>query len=172
MCSTRSEPSGVASFSRPKTAEVSNACEEGQMSHFESAVEIERAVEDVYSWFLDMDKNAPRIDPEADEARKEPQGETKAGTTFYLRSGGRESPVTYTDLAQNKWIDFVTKIGPMRPTARLSFEPMDSGTRLSIRAQSNMPTLLKPFERLANRMGKREWDGRLDRIRADLEANE
>ena len=140
------------------------------MSGFESGVEIGRPVAEVFAWFLEMDKNAPRIDPEADEARKEPPGETKAGTTFYLRSGGRESPVKYTDLSENQWIDFVTKIGPMRPTARLSFEPTESGTQLTIRANSNMPTLLKPLEPIADRMGKREWDGRLDRIRTDLEA--
>lgn len=140
------------------------------MSHFESSVEIRRSTEEVYRWFLEMDQNAPRIDPEADEARKEPPGETKAGTTFYLRSRGRESPVAYTDLTHNQSIDFVTKIGPMRPTARLSFDEIDTGTRLSIRAQSNMPTLLKFLEPLANRMGKREWDQRLDRIRADLES--
>lgn len=112
----------------------------------------------------------PRVDPEADEGRKEPPGETKAGTTFYLRNGSRESFVTFTELDPNRSIDFVTKIGPMRPTARLSFEPTDSGTRLTIRARSNVPALLKPLEPMANRMGKREWDGRLQRIRADLQA--
>lgn len=61
------------------------------MSYFASAIEIGRPVEEVYAWFLDVDKNAPRIDPEADEARKVPSGETKAGATFFLRSGGRES---------------------------------------------------------------------------------
>lgn len=140
------------------------------MSGFESAVEIGKPVAEVFAWFLEMDKNAPRIDPEADEARKEPPGETRAGTTFYLRSGGRESPVKYTDISENEWIEFVTKIGPMRPTARLSFEATDSGTRLTMRANSNMPTFLKPLEPIADRMGKREWEGRLDRIRNDLEA--
>ncbi len=140
------------------------------MSHFESSVDIRRPTDEVFRWFLDMDKNAPRIDPEADEVRKEPPGETKAGTTFYFKRGGREGPVTYTDLDQNQWIDFVTKIGPMRPTARLSFDEIELGTRLSIRAQSNMPTLLKILEPLASRMGKREWDRRLERIRADLES--
>lgn len=139
------------------------------MSGFESAVEIGRPVAEVFTWFLDMDENAPRIDPEADDARKEPPGETRAGTTFYLRSGGRESPVTYTELRENLWIDFVTKIGPMRPTARLSFDEIESGTRLTIRANSNMPAPLRILEPIADRMGKREWDGRLDRIRADLE---
>lgn len=140
------------------------------MSGFMSAVEIRRPVAEVFNWFLEMDKNAPRIDPEADEARKEPPGETRVGTTFYLSSGGRESPVEYTDLSENEWIDFVTKIGPMRPTARLSFEAIESGTQLMINANSNMPTLLKPLEPIADRMGKREWDGRLERIRDDLEA--
>ncbi len=75
----------------------------------------------------------------------------------------------YTGLRENEWIDFVTKIGPMRPTARLSFDQSELGTRLTIRANSNMPTLLRLLEPIADRMGKREWDGRLDRIRADLE---
>lgn len=141
------------------------------MSHFESSVEIRRPTEEVYRWFLEMDQNAPRIDPET-EARKEPHGETKAGTTFYLSRRGRESPVAFTDLTHNQWIDFVTKIGPMRPTARLSFDEIDTGTRLRIRAQSNMPTVLKFLEPLANRMGKREWDKRLNRIRADLESTD
>ena len=139
------------------------------MSGFESAVEIGRPIAEVFTWFLEMDKNAPRVDPEADEARKDPPGETTAGTTFYLRSGGRESPVKYTELRENEWIDFVTKIGPMRPTARLSFDETASGTLLTIRASSNMPTLLRLLEPIADRMGKREWDGRLDRIRMDLE---
>lgn len=137
---------------------------------FESSVEIGRPVERVYDWFLKMDENAPRIDPEADSGWKEPPGPTGPGTTFYLRSGSRESPVTFTDLETNRWIDFETKIGPMRPTARLSFESTSAGTRLTIRARSNVPTLLKPLEPLANRMGKREWAGRLERIRRDLES--
>lgn len=136
---------------------------------FESSVEIRRPVERVYNWFLEMDQNAPRMDPEADSARKEPPGPTGVGTTFFLRSGSRESPVTFTALQQNQWIDFETKIGPMRPTARLSFESTAAGTRLTIQAHSNVPTLLKPLEPLANRMGKREWDKRLERIRTDLE---
>lgn len=140
------------------------------MSGFKSEVDIGRPVAEVFTWFLEMDQNAPRVDPEADEARREPPGETGAGTTFYLRSGGRESPVTYTDLAKNEWIDFVTRIGPMRPTASLSFEATASGTGLTIQANSNMPALLKPLEPIADRMGKREWDERLARIRGDLEA--
>jgi hypothetical protein len=141
------------------------------LASFESSVETNQPVERVYEWFLAMDENAPRIDPEADEARKDPPGKTGPGTTFTLRSGSREMPVTYTALEPNRWIDFETKIGPMRPTARLSFEPTATGTRLSITAQSNLPWLLKPLEPLANRKGKQEWDGRLERIRADLERN-
>ncbi len=140
------------------------------MAHFESAVEIERPVESVYTWFLAMDENAPRIEPRMDDARKEPPGDTRPGTKFYFMGRGREVPVTFTDLEQNQRIDFGLKIGPMRPTGRLSFESTASGTRLSIRGQSNLPTLLKPLQPLAHRRAKRDWEGRLDRIRADLEA--
>lgn len=140
------------------------------MAHFESAVEIERPVESVYTWFLAMDQNAPRIETRMDEARKEPPGDTRAGTKFYFMGRGREVPVTFTDLEQNRRIDFGLKIGPMRPTGRLSFESTPSGTRLSIRGQSNLPTLLKPLQPLVHRRAKRDWEGRLDRIRADLEA--
>jgi hypothetical protein len=141
-----------------------------EMAHFEAVIEIERPVDAVYDWFLAMDQNAPRIEPRMDDARKEPPGETRPGTKFYFIGRGREVPLTFTDLKQNQWIEFGLKIGPMHPTGRLSFESTASGTRLSIRGQSNLPTLLKPLQPLVHGKAKRDWEGRLDRIRADLEA--
>ena len=141
----------------------------GVVATFESSVEIRRPPEDVFRWFMALDQNAPRIDPEADSASKEPPGETAAGTVFRLRSGSRESRIRFDSVDPNEAIEFSTKLGPLHPTARLSFDATTTGTLLKITGRSNPIGPLRLLEPLANRRGKREWDARLQRIKTDLE---
>ena len=51
----------------------------------ESTVVMGRPVEEVFSFFMNLDQNAPRGDPDLLSVVKSPQGPTEAGTIFRFR---------------------------------------------------------------------------------------
>jgi carbon monoxide dehydrogenase subunit G len=140
------------------------------MASLESTVTIARPVEDVFRFFFDFDKNAASLGIES--VVKEPEGPTGVGTTFHLRDEFRgkvrESTTRFTSIDPNR-IGFDGKVGPLRPKGAYIFEPMEGGTRLTVRVDPNPVGPLKLLSPIAVRIGKRIWAERLTRIKAVLE---
>ena len=58
---------------------------------------------------------------------------------------------------------------PQKPSGDLLFEPVQGGTKLSVRLEPNPVGPLKLIPPLAGMIGQRIWDKRLLRIKAALE---
>jgi hypothetical protein len=146
------------------------------MGTVQSTVTIARPVEDVYSFLLALDENA--TDPDTESVVKEPPGPTAPGTTFRFRHKGRgdkvrETTMQFTALEPNRRIAFSGDVGPVRPEGAFFLEPADGGgTKLSVRIDKLNPVgplkLLSPVLAL---VGRRIWDGRLQRIKAANESS-
>lgn len=146
----------------------------GMGATIESTVLIERRAEEVYRFFLDLDENARQVDPELLSVVRSPDGPTRAGTTFRFRQRflgkPRETKTRYTALDPNRRIEFETALGPIRPTAILTFERAGNGTRVNLRANPNPVGPVKLLSPLIKRIGRREWDDRLQRVKSVLES--
>jgi hypothetical protein len=78
--------------------------------------------------------------------------------------------VRYTTVKPNRKIEFKAKVGPNSPTAKLTFERVDGGTRVRFRGEPNLGGPLKVLSSLSTRQGQRIWDKRLARLKRTLEA--
>ncbi len=145
------------------------------VAKMESTVTIARPVEQVFRFFLDLEENAPRTDPGVESVVKTPAGPTGPGTTFRFRQQNlgklRETTTTFTAVEPERKIEFDAEIGPMRPKCSLTFEPADSGTRVTFRGDSNPVGPLSLLAPLFDRKGRQVWSQRLTRIKTVLEAS-
>ena len=145
------------------------------MAKMEATVTIARPVEEVFGFFLDLDKNAPKVDPSAGSVVKSPEGPAGPGTTFRFRQQTlgkvRETTTRFTGVEPNHKIEFVAKIGPMRPKCDLTFEQADGGTKVTFRGDSNPVGPLGWLSPVFNRKGEQVWSQRLARVKAVLEAS-
>jgi hypothetical protein len=139
----------------------------------QSMIEIQRPVEPVYGFFLDLERNIVSTDPRVESVVKTTEGPTSAGTTFRIRQPVmgkvREQSMRVTAVDPNRRIDMEAAFGPVRPRFSLIFEPVASGTRVTYRGDSRPigPFKLGPF--LMDRIGQRNWDRRLRLMKAVLE---
>jgi uncharacterized membrane protein len=137
----------------------------------ESTVIIERPVEEVFGFVVDL-TNVPTADPSVRSVEKTSEGPIDAGTTFLMRQESpplgkvREASVRYTAVEPNRNIEFEAMVGPIAPTASLTFEPADGATRVTFRSEPN------PAGPLISRQGQRIWNKRLARLKSTLEAPE
>src|SRR5215211_4869878 len=103
-------------------------------------------------------------------------GPIEAGTTFRMRQKAphlgkvRDASVRYTAVKPNRKIEFKARVGPNSPTARLTFERVDGGTRVRFHGEPNPAGPLKVLSSLSTRQGQRIWDKRLARLKRTLEA--
>ncbi len=129
---------------------------------------IARPVEDVYPHFLDLDETA--TDPDTESVDKEPPGPTQPGTLFrFHHAKGRESTMRFVSLDPNRRIGVESDVGPAKPAGEILFEPVDTGTKLTVRLDPNPVGPLKLVPPLAGMIGQRIWDKRVLRIKAALE---
>jgi uncharacterized protein YndB with AHSA1/START domain len=137
-------------------------------TQLESAVTITRPVEEVFGYFLDLDRNAS--DPGVESVTRTPEGPTVPGTTFRFRHAkGPETMTRFTALVPNRRIDFEGRVGPLAPTGDFAFERVGAATRLTVRVDANPPRALRPLSPLIRRQGRKVWDARLARIKTALE---
>ncbi len=143
------------------------------MARMESRVTIARPVEEVFGFFIAIEENARKTDPSVESVVKMPTGPTRAGTTFRLRQHSlgkqRETTTRFTNIEPNRSIEFEARIGPMRPKGRLTFVPIEEGTRVTFAGNSRPIGPLKLFSPLLNRKGQQVWGERLARIKTLLE---
>jgi len=143
----------------------------------ESTVFIERPVEEVFGFVLDL-TNVPSADPSVRSVQKTSEGPIEAGTTFLMRQETpplgkvREATVRYTAVQTNRNIEFEAMVGPITPTASLTFEQADGATKVTFRGEPNPVGVLKIISPLINRQGQRMWDRRLAGLKSTLETPE
>ena len=144
------------------------------MAKMESTAVIARPVEEVFDFFLDLEKSAPKTDPSVGTVVKTPDGPAGPGTTFRFRQQNlgkvRETTTRFTAVEPNGRIGFEAEIGPMRPQCDLTFEQTDAGTRVTFRGDSVPHGPLKLLSPLANIKGQQVWGQRLARIKTVLES--
>src|SRR5215207_4958541 len=143
----------------------------------ESTVIIERPVEEVFGFVVDL-TNIPATDPSVRSVQKTSEGPIEAGTTFLIRQEAppvgkvREATVRYTAVEPNRNIEFEAMVGPITPTAKLSFEQANGGTKVTFRGEPNPVGPLKIISPLIRGQGQRMWDKRLAGLKSTLEAPE
>jgi carbon monoxide dehydrogenase subunit G len=144
------------------------------MVGMESSIEIDRPVEAVYDFFLDLERSIPATDPTVVSVVKTTAGPLSAGTTFRIRQPVmgkvRDQTMRVTACEPSQFIEMDAAFGPVRPRFRLTFEPTGAGTRVTFRGDSRPVGPLKLVRSLADRIGQRNWDRRLSLIKAALEA--
>jgi len=143
----------------------------------ESMVIIERPVEEVFGFVVDL-TNIPSMDPSVESVEKTSEGPIEAGTTFRMRQKTpplgkvREASVHYTAVETNKKIEFEAMVEPISPTASLTFEQANGGTRVTFRGEPNPVGPFKVLSPLISRQGQRMWDKRLAGLKSTLETAE
>src|SRR5215216_1896676 len=149
----------------------------GKDDVMESTVLIERSVEEVFGFVLDL-TNIPTADPSVRSVEKTSEGPIDAGTTFLMRQEAppvgkvREATVRYRAVEPNRSIEFEAMVGPIAPTASLTFEQANGGTRVTFRGEPNPVGPLKVISPLISYQGQRMWERRLARLKSTLEAQE
>lgn len=138
-----------------------------------SSVVIGRPVSQVYSYVLDLPSNGPEWAPDLESVQKATEGPIGAGTRFEqlqkVMGRSRTTYLTFTDVDPERRIDAAAELGPMSPTASLSFEQADDGTRVSVAGEGNPKGAFKLLTPIFARVGQRMWDARLARLKQVLE---
>jgi uncharacterized membrane protein len=143
------------------------------MVKMESTVTIARPVQEVFRFFLDLDRNARTTDPNVESVTKTPEGPTGPGTTFRFRQRAlgamRETATTFVSIEPNRKIDIEARLGPLRPKGAIGFDQTNLGTTVTVRLNPNPIGPLKLLSPVFARIGERVWDKRLARLRDALE---
>jgi hypothetical protein len=145
------------------------------MAKIETAVTIARPGEVVFDYFLALDENVPRTNPDVEYVVKTPDGPTTIGTTLRVRGKSlgrvRETSMRYNAIIPNEEIRFEGEVGPMRPEGAFLFDRIAGGTRVTFQGDPRPVGVFKLLGPLFNRLGRRVWSQRLARAKAALEAS-
>ena len=145
------------------------------MAKLESTVTIARPVEEVFRFFLDLDKSVTKTDPNVDSVVRTPEGPTGPGTTFHFRHKAlgkiRHSTTTFISVELNRKIEMEARLGPLRPKGAITFDQTNRGTTVSVRLNPNPAGPLKLLSPVFARIGQKVWNERLARIKAALESS-
>jgi uncharacterized protein YndB with AHSA1/START domain len=140
-----------------------------------STVTIERPREEVFGYFLALDENVPRTNPDVEYVVKTSGGPTGVGTTFRSRGKSlgkvRETTMRFTGVVPNEEIRFEGEIGPMRPKGLFTFDKTDGGTRVTFRGNPDPVGIFKVATPIFVLLGRRVWRERLARAKAAIEAS-
>jgi hypothetical membrane protein len=144
------------------------------MAKVQSTVTIARPVEEVFRFFLDLDTNARKTDPDVESITKSPEGPTRPGTTFHFRQKAfgkiRETTTTFTSIEPNRTIGMEARLGSLRPEGVITFHQTSLGTAVAVLLNPNPVGPLKLLSPVVARIGQRVWDNRLARVKTALES--
>ena len=139
----------------------------------ESAVTIERPVEDVFAYVLDLEANGPAWCPDLESVEKTSEGPVGAGTTFRqvqnVMGKRRDTSLRFTAVETNRKIEAAAELGPIAPRMSLIFETVGGKTRVAARGDANPKGPFKLLSPLIARQGRRMWEARLAGLKNALE---
>jgi uncharacterized membrane protein len=147
------------------------------MNGFESSIVIERPVEEVFAFLADLEKDVDWRREWVD-GKKTSEGPIGLGSTFRLvgKAFGSRFDVDYemTEYAPNRIAAWKSVSGPLPLRFWRIFEPVDGGTRVTIRYEAEprgFLELVKPLVGpLLTSMGKRQLEGDLPKLTALMKA--
>ena len=77
-----------------------------------------------------------------------------------------------TGVDPNQKINAEAKVGPMSPTASMTFKQADAGTKVTVSGEANPRGPFKLLTPVFARVGQRMWDARLAQLKSVLESSE
>jgi uncharacterized protein YndB with AHSA1/START domain len=145
------------------------------MAGMETSIRINRPVETVFEFFLDLERNVIATDPRVQSIVKTSEGPLGTGTTYVFRQPVmgrvREQWVRIAAVDPNRRIDMEARFGPVAPRFSLFFEPTETGTRVTYRGESRPVGPFKLVSPLMDRIGQRNWVRRLELMKVALEGD-
>lgn len=143
------------------------------MKEIESNVVINQPVEEVFAFYMDPENETQwRIGVLEVETTSEGLvgvGTTTREVTQFL--GRRiENTAVVTEYEPNKVVAMETTSGPIPFKFRVTFEPVESGTSMTVRASGELGGFFKLAEPLVLRMGKRQMETELYNLKDLIEA--
>jgi uncharacterized membrane protein len=139
-----------------------------------AAVTIQRPVNEVYGFFLDLERTIPATDPTVDSVRRLPAESDAACATYIIRQPVfgkvREQRMLVIPVEANHRLDIHAAFGPVRPHLQFSFVEDGSSTRVEMRGDSQPIGPLALVTPLMDRIGQKNWERRLPLIKAALES--
>lgn len=144
------------------------------MQGFELRIEVERPPEEVFALLANLE-NDPRWRREWVDARPRSDGSPAVGSTTVLvgHGLGRRFEVEYevTELEPSRTVAWRTLSGPLPLLFSRSVEQIDQGTRVTFTYDVTEPgLLLRLFGPLVRRLGQRQLEGDVPRLRELLGA--
>jgi uncharacterized protein YndB with AHSA1/START domain len=134
---------------------------------------INRPIEDVFAFFLNLERTIMETDPKVESVRKVTEGPVGPGTTYVISQPVfgrvREQRTVFTALEPNQRIEFEARFGPVAPRLSLTFEPVPSGTEVTLSGDSRPVGPFRLVTGLMDRIGERNWARRLALIKQILE---
>jgi carbon monoxide dehydrogenase subunit G len=136
------------------------------VAHYQASVDTERSQDEVFAYLSDF-ANTAEWDPGIDRAGKITPGAIDLGTAFRVvsKAMGQEIPFTYrvTEYDAPRSICLVGESSAIVSRDRMTFEQVESGTRVTYEADLSLKgvfTLAEPALRLGfKRVGDRALDG-------------
>jgi uncharacterized membrane protein len=143
------------------------------MEGFELGIVINRPIEEVFAVLANLE-NDVKWRREWVDARKTSGGPIGVGSTFrlvgqFLRWRS-ETEYEVIEYERNRITTWKAVSGPLPLTFRRTFEPVEGGTRVTIRYEAEPRGFLKPAMPLFARMGKRQLEGDFPKLKELMEA--
>ena len=143
------------------------------MPRLRTSLVVNRPVEEVFS-FVASFENRQQYEKGLIESKQTSDGPFGLGSTGHdvRQAGGRkmESTARISAFEPNKTFTFESMSGPMEFQGTWTFEPVESGTRLSMDFEGRMKGLMRLFEPLMAMQFKGQMEGSTARLKDILES--
>ena len=144
-------------------------------SRISASTTIQRPVEEVFAYILDLESNGPEWAPDLESVKQTSDEPVGAGTKFdqqqKIMGMRRSTSLTFTAVEPNSRIDVEADLGPIAPKMTATFESSGDGTRVTFEGEPNPKGPFKLLGPLVARQGQRLWDARVAQLKAVLEAS-
>jgi uncharacterized protein YndB with AHSA1/START domain len=145
---------------------------EGRGATMEGSITINRPVEEVFAYVTDIG-NLAKWNEVAGQGEQTSQGPVGVGTTYRGVADfmGREMEWTseVTEYEPNRKVAQKMNLGPTVMAMSWLVEPVEGGTKFTIRSEGEMGGLAKLVGPLLDRTMKKQMEGNLAKLKALLE---
>ena len=144
------------------------------MAGMNAEVSIFRPVNEVYGFFLDLERTIPATDATVESVSRIVSEADGPGTTYVIRQPVlgkvREQRMRVIPVEANRRIDIHAAFGPVRPHLTFLFDAQGDSTRIEMHGDSQPIGPLALLTPLMDRVGQKNWERRLALIKAAIES--